>query len=240
MATRVITGGSYQAVDLGLEASLLAGILAGYVTGLVSGVLISLPAMFNGEYLTMPLLAAVGVLGGLLRDCAPDTEEIWRFSPLLDLSIYRLFQRGHDHRRTAFQLFFLLAIVLAEFLRETLGRLFAGSVFYPAPALALAAPAGDRARLRDHAVRGDAAAQDLEQRPQRDQAGGAGAVADEGAAGGALQPDQPALPVQHAELGLLADPDQSGPGARGGLQALQHPAAACCASTRTSARCATS
>jgi two-component system LytT family sensor kinase len=79
------------------------------------------------------LLAAVGVVGGLLRDCAPDSEEIWRFSPLIDLSIYRLFQRGHDHRRTAFQLFFLLAIVLAEFLRETLGRFFAGSVFYLHP-----------------------------------------------------------------------------------------------------------
>src|SRR5512145_2970081 len=43
-ATRVITRG-YQAVDLGLEVSLIAGILAGYVTGLVSGVLISIPAM---------------------------------------------------------------------------------------------------------------------------------------------------------------------------------------------------
>ena len=36
---------------------------SGYVTGLVSGVLISIPAMLNGEYLTMPLLAAVGRAG---------------------------------------------------------------------------------------------------------------------------------------------------------------------------------
>jgi two-component system LytT family sensor kinase len=79
VAVRVVTR-SYQAVDLGLEGSFLAGILGGYVTGLVSGVLISLPAMFNGEFLSMPLFAGVGVLAGLLRDCAPDTEEIWRFS----------------------------------------------------------------------------------------------------------------------------------------------------------------
>ena len=72
---------SYQAVDLGLEGSLLAGILGGYVTGLVSGILISLPAMINGELLTMPLLAGIGLLGGMLRDCAPDPEEIWRFTP---------------------------------------------------------------------------------------------------------------------------------------------------------------
>ena len=71
----------YQAVDLGLEGSLLAGLLGGYVTGLSSGILISIPAMINREYLTMPLLAGLGVLGGLLRDCAPDPEDIWRFTP---------------------------------------------------------------------------------------------------------------------------------------------------------------
>jgi two-component system LytT family sensor kinase len=123
VATRVLTN-SYQAVDLGLEGSLLAGVVGGYVTGLVSGVLISVPAMFNGEFLTMPLLAAVGVLGGLLRDCAPEKEEIWRFSPFLDLSIYRMFRGQHDRRRTTFQFFFLLTILLAEFLRVGLGQLF--------------------------------------------------------------------------------------------------------------------
>ena len=37
----------------------LAGILGGYVTGLLSGILISIPAMLNGELLTMPLLATI-------------------------------------------------------------------------------------------------------------------------------------------------------------------------------------
>ncbi len=132
VAVRVVTG-SYQAVDLGLEGSLVAGILGGYVTGLLSGVLISLPATFNHEYLTLPLLAGIGVLGGLLRDLAPDTEEIWRFSPFFDRSIYRLFQRGHDHLRTAFQMFFLLAIIFAEFLRQTLAYFFPQSVFHLHP-----------------------------------------------------------------------------------------------------------
>jgi two-component system LytT family sensor kinase len=131
-AVRVVTR-SYHAVDLGLEGSFLSGILGGYVTGLISGVLISLPGMINGEYLTMPLFAGIGVLGGLLRDCAPDTDEIWRFSPFFDLSLYRLFKRGHDHLRTAFQLFFLLAILFAEFLRLTLAHFFRQSVFYLYP-----------------------------------------------------------------------------------------------------------
>ena len=124
VAIRVLTGSGYQAVDLGLEASLLAGMMGGYVTGLASGVLISIPAMVNLEFLAMPLFAAVGVLGGLMRDCAPDPDEIWRFSPLFDLNLYRFFRRGHDHRRTAFQLFLLLVIVFGEFLRWSLEGIF--------------------------------------------------------------------------------------------------------------------
>jgi two-component system, LytTR family, sensor kinase len=123
VATRVVSR-AYRAVDLGLEGSLLAGLLGGYVTGLTSGILISIPAMINHEYLTMPLLAGLGVLGGLLRDCAPDPEDIWRFTPFLDLNIWRLFRQRQDARRTIFNLVFFIAILFAEFLRQTLHFLF--------------------------------------------------------------------------------------------------------------------
>jgi two-component system LytT family sensor kinase len=112
---------AYQAADLGLEGSLIAGILGGYVTGLLSGVLISLPAFIKGAPLTMPLLAGVGVLGGLLRDLAPDSEEIWRFSPFFDLSIYRFFKESKEYRRTAFHLVFPAGILVAEWLRWGVG-----------------------------------------------------------------------------------------------------------------------
>jgi len=119
---------NYQAADLGLEGSLLAGLVGGYVAGLVSGVLISLPALFWGQHLTLPLLAGVGVLGGLLRDLAPQSEEIWRFSPFFDLSIYRFFTERKNHRRTAFHLMLVAAILYAEFLRQTLAQ-FSPHVF---------------------------------------------------------------------------------------------------------------
>jgi two-component system LytT family sensor kinase len=130
VATRVVAP-NYHAADLGLEGSLLAGILGGYVTGLLSGVLISLPAVFWGQHLTMPLLAGIGVLGGVLRDCAPDPEDIWRFSPFFDLNIYRFFKESRNHRRTAFHLEFFAAILVAEGLRQALGSKF---VFYLEPA----------------------------------------------------------------------------------------------------------
>lgn len=109
----------YKAIDLGLEGSLVAGLVGGYVAGLISGVVISTPAMIIGhELLTMPLLVGMGALGGLLRACASDPEEIWRFSPFFDLSLYRIFARRREHGRAAFQIVFLLAIVFGDFLRQ--------------------------------------------------------------------------------------------------------------------------
>ena len=57
VATRVLTH-RYEAVDLGLEGSLVAGMVGGYVTGLLSGVLISIPAMFRGSSSPCPCLRA--------------------------------------------------------------------------------------------------------------------------------------------------------------------------------------
>jgi two-component system LytT family sensor kinase len=126
---------NYPAVDLGLEGSILAGILGGYVTGMFSGILISLPAMFpRGELLTMPMFAAVGLLGGVLRDLAPDPEEIWRFTPDLYLNLYRFFKERYNHRRTVFHLEFTVGIVVAEFIHQKMST-FANSklIFVLAP-----------------------------------------------------------------------------------------------------------
>lgn len=129
VATRIL-GAAYQGADLGLEGSLIAGILGGYVVGLLSGVLISLPAFFFATgYATMPLLAGIGVLGGLLRDIAPGPEEIWRFTPLFDLNIIRFF-KSRNPRISGFHLLFCAAILFAEFIRQNLGQTFPKEVFY--------------------------------------------------------------------------------------------------------------
>ncbi len=129
VATRVLVP-AYRAADLGMEGSLLAGILGGYVTGLLSGVLIALPAVFGHEHMTMPLLAGIGVFGGVLRDLASDPEEIWRFSPLPDLNIYRFFKESQNYRRASFHLLLFAGILVAEALRRGLIHFSAqGDVF---------------------------------------------------------------------------------------------------------------
>src|SRR6185436_6604620 len=82
------------------------------------------------EFLTMPLLAAVGVMGGLLRDCASDTEDIWTFSPFINFK--------QNRRRSVFHAFFLAAIVLAESLRQGLGTQWPSQIFFLKPASLLA------------------------------------------------------------------------------------------------------
>jgi two-component system LytT family sensor kinase len=135
-AVRVVQ--RYNALDLSLEGSLVAGLLGGYFTGAVSGALIAIPAMIAGEYLTLPLLVGVGAMGGLLRDGAPAPEEIWKFSPFFDLSLYRVFVRRGARYRAGFQLVFLAAVLFAEFLQLTLHnqwpkRLFALYPAHPSP-----------------------------------------------------------------------------------------------------------
>lgn len=123
VGTRILIP-AYTAVDLGLEGSMLSGMIGGYVTGLLSGVLISIPAMFAHELMSMPLYAGVGVLGGLLRDVAQEKEDIWRLSPLVPLNVFKLLKDTIELRRTAFNLACLFTIVFAELLRLWVSRVF--------------------------------------------------------------------------------------------------------------------
>lgn len=118
-AARVFTG-AYQAADLTLAGAYLAGLLGGYVTGMVSGILMSLPAMFANELLAMPLYAGIGVLGGLVRDCAPNTEEIWRYSPVFDLlGSWRMLKKKALAPHPGYRILITVGMLFAEGLRLT-------------------------------------------------------------------------------------------------------------------------
>lgn len=127
---RALNQAKYDAVDLGLEGSLLTGLVGGYVTGLLSGILIALPAVLvRHELMTLLLFAGVGVLGGLLRDLAPEKEDVWRFSPIFSLNPQRLSQRPYQ-LRLLFQLGCLFSIIFSGLLRYELSLLpIRGGVF---------------------------------------------------------------------------------------------------------------
>jgi two-component system, LytTR family, sensor kinase len=77
----------YRFFDLTLEGSFLMGLIGGQVVGLLGGSLISLPAFGNHEWLSSPMAALVGLLGGLVREVIRQKEDIWHFGPFLFLNI---------------------------------------------------------------------------------------------------------------------------------------------------------
>ena len=120
---RLLTPGTYRFADLSLEGSFIAGLLGGYVPGLLSGILISVPTV-GTEYMSMPLYAAAGVLGGLVRDLAPETRDIWRFSPFLDVSLWRVIRQPADRTRNLYHVFILGVVLGTEALRHMVLRAF--------------------------------------------------------------------------------------------------------------------
>jgi two-component system LytT family sensor kinase len=63
------------------------GLIGGQVVGLLGGSLISLPAFGNHEWLSSPMAALVGLLGGVVREVIPEKEDVWHFGPFLFLNI---------------------------------------------------------------------------------------------------------------------------------------------------------
>jgi two-component system, LytTR family, sensor kinase len=100
---RILSHHQYQAIDLALEGAQIAGMLGGYVTGLITGLCVSVPDMFIGKFMSMPLYAAAGILGALMHDLAPEKEDIWSFSPFVDLNLYRLLRQVLRLNRKAIQ-----------------------------------------------------------------------------------------------------------------------------------------
>ncbi len=114
----------YRAADSSLEGALVAGLLGGYVTGAFAGLLIGGTAFAHHEILALPLMVGVGALGGFLRDLAPEPEDVWRFSPFFDLSIWRWVRHRRRGPSAAYQMLLLFACVTIESLHLLLGHLF--------------------------------------------------------------------------------------------------------------------
>ena len=119
---------NFLAADISFEAVILLGILLGTSPALLGGALLSLPAMLHREYLTLPFLMVVGVVSGLYGRSV-DREDVWSFSPLIDLSIYRWVRRNLRRPRFDPQILLLLLIVGMQILRMWLAQLYPGGLF---------------------------------------------------------------------------------------------------------------
>lgn len=105
---------NFLAADLSLEATALIGLLIGPGSAMLGGAALALPAMTHGEWLALPANMAVGLIFAGYRRFTPE-EDIWSFTPLIDLSIYRWIRRNLLRPHWDRQVLLLVLIVGVQF-----------------------------------------------------------------------------------------------------------------------------
>ena len=115
---------NFLAADISFEAVILLGILLGPVSAMTGGVVLAVPALLAGEYWALPVNLAVAALAGGFARFA-DAEDVWSFSPLIDLSIYRWVTRNLKRPHLDRQILLLMLITAMAFGSSELAR------FYP-------------------------------------------------------------------------------------------------------------
>ena len=121
---------SFYAGDLSMETTILLGAIVGRTAGILGGAFIALPALLHGEWATLPFNVLCGFVAGQLRELAPDKEDIWSFSPFIDLSINRWIRRNLPKPRLFdWQIMFFLTIVALRLIHTELSRALPSSTF---------------------------------------------------------------------------------------------------------------
>ena len=119
---------NFLAADISFETVILLGLLVGPSWAMLSGVVLSVPAMVHHEYLSLPFNAALGLAAGTMSRFIV-REEIWDFTPFIDLSLYRWIRRNLRQPRIDRQFLMLFMIVVLEILRESLQQAYPGRLF---------------------------------------------------------------------------------------------------------------
>jgi two-component system LytT family sensor kinase len=123
-----VTVPNFFGADISFETTILLGILVGTGPALIGASVLALPAVMHREYLALPFLIAVALTAGIYGSFV-DKEDVWSFSPLVDLSLYRWVRRTLRRPRIDRQILLLILIVAMEVLREWTHRLYPHRLF---------------------------------------------------------------------------------------------------------------
>ena len=123
---------NFLAADISFETIVLLGLLISPAWASLGGIVLSIPAMLHGEYLSLPFNAVVGLLAGMLGRFV-EPEDIWSFTPFVDLSLYRWIRRILRRPRVDPQFLMLFLIVAGEVCRIWLARTFPHKLFALTP-----------------------------------------------------------------------------------------------------------
>ena len=114
---------NFLAADISFEAIAILGLLLGPSAAMIGGAALALPAIGHHEYFALPVNLIVAAIFGAYRRVAGE-ENIWSFSPLIDLSLYRWIRRTVTWPHLDRQIFLLLIIMATQFLTSLLSHLY--------------------------------------------------------------------------------------------------------------------
>ena len=114
---------NFLAADLSFEATAILGLLLGPGAAMIGGIALAIPAIGHHEFLALPVNLLVAAIFGAYRRFAGE-ENIWSFSPLIDLSLYRWVRRTVSWPHLDRQIFLLLLIMVVQFGTSQLSRLY--------------------------------------------------------------------------------------------------------------------
>jgi two-component system LytT family sensor kinase len=115
---------NFLAADISFETTILLGVLVGPLAAMAGGATMAIPALRHGEYWALPVNLAVAAIFGAFGRFT-DPEDVWSFSPMIDLSIYRWVTRNLRRPHLDRQILLLILVTAVQFGTSMLAR------FYP-------------------------------------------------------------------------------------------------------------
>jgi two-component system LytT family sensor kinase len=119
---------NFLAADISFEAVILVALLLGTTPAIIAGAFLSIPAVLHREYLTLPFNLVVALIFGTYRAFVSE-EDIWSFSPFVDLSIYRWIRRNLMRPRLDRQILLLMLILGMQVMRNWISHLYPRRLF---------------------------------------------------------------------------------------------------------------
>ncbi len=123
-----VTVPNFYAADIAFETVIVVALLMGLLPALAAAVVLAIPAMLHHEYLTLPFNMAVAGVLGVYREFVSQ-EDVWSFSPFVDLSVYRWVRRALRTPRIDKQILLLFLIIGLQIARTWLATLYPGRLF---------------------------------------------------------------------------------------------------------------
>lgn len=119
---------NFLAADISYETVIIVALLLGTTPAIIAGAFLSLPAMLHREYFTLPFNLGVALIFGTYRAFVSE-EDIWSFSPFVDLSMYRWIRRNLARPRVDKQVVLLLLIFGAQMVRNWIAHFYPHRLF---------------------------------------------------------------------------------------------------------------